>query len=96
MGTTKTKDQLARLMKSLAGLQIGPENSTPLGPNGAKKSVRLNLSFKGRGVQDFEEHLKTSSWPMHLRKATLLLSLVTPSRPRLLQSATTPSARLGG
>ena len=50
-----------------------------------------------RGVEDVEEvgHLKTSSWPMHLRKATLLLSLVSPSRPRLLQTATTPSARLG-
>ena len=46
MGTTKTKDQFARFIKSLAGLQIGPENSTPLGPSGAKKSTRLNLSFK--------------------------------------------------
>ena len=40
-------------MKSLAGLQIGPENSTPLGPKGAKKSARLNLSVKGGGVQHF-------------------------------------------
>ena len=36
-------DQFARFIKSRAGLHIGPENSTPLGPKGEKKFSRLNL-----------------------------------------------------
>ena len=48
MGTAKTKAQFAMLMKNLAGFQNGPENSTPLGPNGEKKFSRLNLDSKER------------------------------------------------
>ena len=39
-----TKKKLQKLRSILAGLQMGPLNSTPLGPRGAKKSARLLLS----------------------------------------------------
>ena len=61
-----------------------------------KEVSQVEPEFQRRRREDFLDHLKISSWPMHLRKATLLLSLLTPSKPRLLQTATTPSAKLGG
>ena len=73
-----------------------PRWTSELNTSGAQRSievVHIEPDFEGKLKAD---HLKISSLPMHLRNAKLVLSLVTPSRPRLLQTATMPSARLGG
>ena len=75
-------DQFARFMKSLAGLHIGPENSTPLGGNVEKKFPRFKLLWGDisgwnycDGIYQVEfwiwkvasPHLELSSRPMQRR-----------------------------
>ena len=56
-----TKKKLQKLRSILAGLQMGPLNSTPLGPRGAKKSAKLLLSKNSQ-----TSALKWASFPFFL------------------------------